>query len=457
MTQRLTFRHVLTPEGMVNDCAVVVSSAGRIQALDVLDAARGPLDYDGWLALPGMPNAHSHAFQRAMSGFGEVPAGQDSFWSWRDHMYRLASVVTPEQMRIIAEQAFAEMLMGGFTRVAEFHYLHHLPDGSAGEEMARAVAEAADNVGIGLKLLPVYYRKGGFDREPGEGQRRFVHRHLDDFLELLSKLKDLSPGIAPHSLRAVPPEELADLVAGARGVLGPDIPIHIHVAEQRAEVSDCQARHGRSPVTVLADHVELDRHWNLVHATHAGPDELRRVTAADARVVICPLTEAYLGDGLFPAAEFRRQGGSMAIGSDSNCRIDAVEELRLLEYGQRLRRERRLLLADERGIGQAMWSEMAVAGAAALGDHGYNGEAGGGAIQSGAFADLVVVDEDHPAVAGHGPDTAVDALLIGGARGAVRDVYVAGHKQVSQGALPDSDARRQAFAGVVKSIYGEEK
>jgi formimidoylglutamate deiminase len=447
MTQRLTFRHVMTPEGMVNDCALVVSSKGQIESLETLDGSRGSLQYDGWLALPGMPNAHSHVFQRAMSGFGEKPAGEDSFWSWRDHMYRLAACLDPEQMRVVAEQGFREMLAAGFTRVAEFHYLHHLPDGSAGEEMARAVAEAAQTVGIGLKLLPVYYRKGGFGREAGEGQRRFVHRDLDSFMQLMEKLADLEPGVAPHSLRAVPPEELGDLVTAVRGLLGPEAPIHIHVSEQRQEVMDCQSRYGRSPVSVLADHVALDKHWNLVHATHATPDELRRVAAAGARVVICPLTEAYLGDGLFPADAWRRMGGGLAIGSDSNCRIDAVEELRLLEYGQRLRRERRLLLADERGLGAALWSMAAEAGAAAL------GQDLAGRIEVGAPADLVVLDERSPALAGHGPDTVLDALLIGGGRQDIADVYVGGRKRVEAGRQAGEQEGLQAFRKVVESAY----
>jgi len=453
MTQRLTFRHILTPEGMLNDCAIVVSSSGRIQAIDALDSARGPFDYDGWLALPGIANAHSHAFQRAMSGFGEKPAGEDSFWSWRDHMYRLAAAVTPEQMRRIAEQAFAEMLMGGYTRVGEFHYLHHGPDGEKGPEMAHAVAEAAASVGIGLKLLPVYYRKGGFGREADEGQKRFVHRNIDEFGHLLESLAELEPGIAPHSLRAVPPEELNDLLEAARQVLGPHFPIHIHVAEQRREVMDCQSRYGRFPVSVLADHVALDHHWNLVHATHAGPDELRRVQASGARVVICPLTEAYLGDGLFPAAEYLRMGGKLAIGSDSNCRIDAIEELRLLEYGQRLRREKRLILADESGIGTALWRMAANAGAVALGLHGADREGCDGAIQAGALADLVVLDESAPALAGHGPETVMDALLIAGDRSAIQDVYVAGQRVVKSGSIKGAQDRQKQFADVVRQIY----
>jgi len=453
MTQRLTFRHILTPQGMLNDCAIVVSSSGRIQGIEQLDSSRGPLEYDGWMALPGIPNAHSHAFQRAMSGFGEQPRGEDSFWSWRDHMYRLAAAVTPEQMRCIAEWVFSEMLQGGFTRVAEFHYLHHLPDGAKGPEMARAVAEAAQTVGIDLKLLPVYYQTGGFDQPPGEGQKRFVHKNLDEFMGLLESLRDLNPGIAPHSLRAVPPELLRELVQGARSCLGKDIPIHIHVAEQRKEVLDCQARHGHSPLTVLADHVDLDCHWNLVHATHAGPDELRRIHQSGARVVICPLTEAYLGDGFFPAVEYLKLGGQLAIGSDSNCRVDAVEELRLLEYGQRLRRERRLLLSDQRGIGQSLWEMAAISGARALGEDPAGDDGYAGTLQSGARADIVVLKEDSPALAGHGPDTALDALIIGAGRDAIADVYVAGQKRVSGGQVEGFQDRRRAFAEVVRGIY----
>lgn len=451
MTQRLTFRHLLTPDGMLNDCAIDVSSSGRIEAVRSLEAPQSPSTYDGWLALPGIANAHSHAFQRAMSGFGERPAGEDSFWSWREHMYQLAGQLRPEQMRVIAEQAFAEMLAAGFTRVAEFHYLHHLPDGSHGPEMARAVAEAAEAVGMGLRLLPVYYRTGGFHQEPGEGQRRFVHRDLDAFLGLVEQLRDLQPGIAAHSLRGVPPEELADLVAGSRQLLGADIPLHIHVSEQRREVADCQTHYGRSPVAVLADHVDLDPHWNLVHATHAGPDELQRVAEAGARVVLCPLTEAYLGDGLFAAPEFCDMGGRLAIGSDSNCRIDAVEELRLMEFGQRLRRERRLLLADEgAGLGAYLWRMSAEAGAAACGEGSH-----GGRLESGGRADLVVLDPDSPALAGHGPETALDALIIGGSRQEIAEVYVGG-KAVSESLQAENARRREDFAGVVRQVYGKD-
>jgi formiminoglutamate deiminase len=447
MTQRLTFRHVLTRDGMLNDCALVVSPEGRIQAIDALDPGQGPFDYDGDLALPGMPNAHSHAFQRAMAGFGEKPAGEDSFWSWREAMYHLAARVTPEQMEAIAAQAFTEMLGAGFTRVAEFHYLHHLPDGERGPEMARAVAAAAERTGIGLRLLPVYYARGGFGREPEEGQKRFVHRKVEDYLRFVESLADLSPGIAPHSLRAAPPEELNELVSGARGLLGGDIPIHIHVAEQRREVLECQQRYGASPVTVLADHVDLDGHWNLVHATHAGPDDLRQVAQRGARVVICPITEAHLGDGLFAATEFRRLGGAMAIGSDSNCRIDAIEELRLLEYGQRLRRERRLLLADDSGSGQALWTAAAEAGAAAL-------ALPAGKIESGALADLVVLDMGQPALAGHGPDTVLDAMLVGGGRELVADVWVGGRRRVTGGAVDGEDGILERFRETVSKIYG---
>ncbi len=450
MSQRLVFRHLLSPEGILNDCAIDVSTDGRIQAVKTLDTGRETPDYDGWFALPGIANAHSHAFQRAMSGFGERPAGEDSFWSWREHMYRLAARVDPEQMRVIAEQAFAEMLATGFTRVGEFHYVHHLPDGSRSPEMARAVAEAAENVGIGLRLLPVYYRKGGFDSEPGAGQARFVHRDLDGFLKLVESLKDLQPGIAPHSLRAVPPEELGELVRAGRQLLGEDIPFHIHVSEQRREVVDCQARYGRSPVAVLADHVSLDSHWNLVHATHAGPDELRRVAEAGARVVLCPLTEAYLGDGLFAAAEFLDLEGRMAIGSDSNCRIDAVEELRLMEYGQRLRRQQRLLLADsEAGLGAALWRMAAETGGAACGEGSH-----GGRIEPGARADLVVLDGNSPVFAGHGAETALDALIIGGSRADIAEVHVGGNPMYER-VQADAGPRREAFANVVRKIYGE--
>ncbi|HET7587252.1 MAG TPA: formimidoylglutamate deiminase [Gammaproteobacteria bacterium] len=433
MTNRLTFQYLLTPAGMERDRTLELSEAGTITAIG---PAAGPAD--GFLALPGMPNAHSHAFQRALAGSAEARLGEDSFWSWREAMYRLANRVTPDDMLVIARQAFADMLRGGYTTVAEFHYLHGLPDGRCGAAMADAVIEAAAEMGIRLTLLPVFYQAGGFDAAPQPEQRRFVHESLDDYLGLLEDLRGKTAlGVAPHSLRAVPAAQLPALTDTARELLGADCPIHIHISEQTGEVDQCRERHGATPVEWLAQHVALDRNWNLVHATHATAEERRLIQEHGANVVLCPLTEAYLGDGLFAAGGF---DGRIAIGSDSNIRADAIEELRWLEFGQRLADRKRARLATSQGLGVPLWSAAAQGGAAAAGGVG-------GAIEIGKPADLVVLGADSPALAGHDDATLLDALLIGGSRADIATVYVGGRKRVERGALagqadplPDFDA-----------------
>lgn len=425
--QRYTFRHIFTPDGMLHDRTLTVGPDGRIAAIE----AASPGDRaDGFLALPGMPNAHSHAFQRALAGFGEVPSttARDSFWSWREAMYRLAQRVTPEQCGAIARHAYAEMLAAGFTSVAEFHYVHHGVDGARGTEMAQAVLEAARATGIRLTLLPVLYMAGGFDRPALPEQGRFLHARVEDYLAFLAQLQPLAAaagaglGVAPHSLRAVPARELPSLVQGARALLGADAPFHIHIAEQPAEVEACRAAHGCGPIELLARTVELDSRWSLVHATHAAAEERAALRHAGANLVICPLTEAYLGDGLYPVEEHR--GGpvqGIAIGSDSNCRIDAFEELRWLEHGARLRNRARAQLADARGLGAPLWSGAVAVGARALG----RPVAG---IAVGQHADLVVIGEDAPALAGHGIATALDALVINGSGRDVAATFVGGRR-----------------------------
>ncbi|HEX6928622.1 MAG TPA: formimidoylglutamate deiminase [Gammaproteobacteria bacterium] len=445
MTRTLRFRHLLTPDGMVHDRQVVVGAEGRIESVDPVPP--GNREWDGWLALPGMPNAHSHVFQRALAGYGEARAsGEDSFWSWRDAMYRLAGRIGPDDLHAIARQGFIDMLRSGYTSVAEFHYLHHLPDGTRSRAMADAVIAAARETGIRLRLLPVAYFHGGFDAEPPTaGQLRFAHRDIDEYLQLLQSLALEMPGIAPHSLRAVPAGWLGDLVGGAESLLGDDFPVHIHIAEQRRELDDCLRTHARTPVRLLADSVALGPRWQLVHATHADAEEIDRIAGSGAGVVICPITEAYLGDGLFDAVHFCSAGGVLSIGSDSNCRIDVFEELRLLEYGQRLRFERRARLADAQGLGQALYSRCAGAGGNAL-------RLPVGVIAPGAFADLLVLDEHAEALAGHGTGTVLDALIINGSRADVADVYVGGERVVAAGLHAAGDHARRHFDAIVKSL-----
>lgn len=433
----LRFQHILLPEGLKRHRRVVFDGAGRITAVDRCPAA-GP--FDGWLALPGMPNAHSHAFQRVLVGRGEQAAGEDSFWSWREAMYGLAGAVAPEELEVIARRAYGEMLDAGFTSVAEFHYLHHGVDGSRGAECAAAVMEAARAVRMRLSFFPVLYARGGFGQPPAPRQARFVHDSLDAFLAYARGLPETPAGLGAHSLRAVPPEWLAELDAAAAEICGGESPLHIHVAEQPAEVEACREATGLTPIQCLAEAVELDSRWILVHATHADADERAAVIASGATVVICPLTEAYLGDGLFPAAEFAEAGGRLALGSDSNVRIDAVAELRWLEYGQRLLTGRRACFADAQGLGAALWSRLASGGSRALG-------LAVGEIAAGRFADLVSVDPGAPLLEGTaGPHEALDALVTAGDSRCFEKAWVGG--------VAAGGAAEPAFGGVARRLAG---
>lgn len=439
-THRLHFRYLLAPEGWVHDCAVVIDRNGLISALE---PSSGP--WDGTLVVPGVPNAHSHVFQRALAGHGEARQGGDSFWSWREAMYALAARIDAEALYTIARQAYGEMLAAGFTSVAEFHYLHHGVDGARGPEMAEAVVHAAQDAGIRLRLLPVLYQHGGFGIAPGTGQARFVHERLEDFLRLLDMLRTCDPGVAFHSLRAVAPRDLAASLTAVRDVLGDGIPVHIHIAEQQREVRECLDATGATPVKVLLDNVTLDSHWSLVHATHASEEELRAVRISGATVVVCPLTEASLGDGLFPGREYISGGGSIAVGTDSNVRIDAVEELRWLEYGQRLHDGARARLADAVGLGSALWRRVCRDGACAL-------DLPLGAIAPGMMADFVVLEPEAPALLGHVPENWLNALVIAGSRQDISAVYVGGQRQVERGEWLDRLSSANRYDALVTRL-----
>lgn len=440
MPRQLSFEYVLTSAGLECGRRLILNADGRIASIE--EVSSGP--WDGVLAVPGMPNAHSHAFQRALTGVRETPAA-DSFWAWREAMYAIANALDPDDLYVVALRAYADMLRAGFTSVGEFHYLHHNRDGKPTVDMALAIRAAARDSGIRLTLLPVLYQQGGFNRPPADAQRRFVHRSLEDFGRLLEKLAGEPCGIAPHSLRAVPLEVLPRLVSLANEVLGRNCPIHIHVSEQQQEVSDCRVAHGRPPIECLAQTVNLDERWSLVHATHAEPQELDILIRHHPNVVLCPLTEAYLGDGVFPLEAYAPRGGKFAIGSDSNVRIDAIEELRLAEYGQRLMHQRRGLLARAEGLGIPLWSEAARSGGRSLNQPV-------GALRVGAFADLAVLNLDDPLFAGVAVENALDAWVIGGCAAQIAAVYVGGERRVERGeiTLPAAAAR---FAAVTRALH----
>jgi len=334
---RLHFASALLPSGWANDVQVVVA-AGAIAAVTP-GVAPAAGDERHAIALPGLASLHSHAFQRGMAGLAELRGDStDTFWTWRETMYRFALAMTPDDVAAVATLLYVEMLERGFTRVGEFHYLHHDPDGSPYTdlaEMAARIAQAAEASGIALTLLPSFYAHSSFGgAAPHAGQRRFICS-VDQFAELMTasrktiaNLPDATIGIAPHSLRAVTPDELRAIMPLADGG-----PVHIHAAEQVKEVEDCLAWSGRRPVQWLLEHAPVDRRWCLIHATHTTDAEIAAFAGTGAVAGLCPITEASLGDGIFPAREFLDAGGTFGVGTDSNVLVGIADELRQLEYG----------------------------------------------------------------------------------------------------------------------------
>jgi len=421
--------HALLPDGWARNIRIDCAD-GRIVAITANAAVADGVQRLG-VVVPGLGNLHSHAFQRAMAGLTETGgACGDSFWSWRALMYRFLERLQPDDVEAITELAYMEMLEAGFTRVGEFHYLHHAPDGRAyadPAEMAARIAAAATRTGIGLTLLPVFYAHSDFGgASPLPQQRRFIH-DVDGFQRLLERcrvlLKDTPDAVlgrAPHSLRAVTPDELQLLIDTASG------PIHLHIAEQTREVKACQAWSGQRPLAWLLDHAPVDARWCLVHATHVNAAEVRAIAASGAVVGLCPITEANLGDGLFPLRAFARARGRFGIGSDSNVLIHAAEELRLLEYGQRLHhRARNVLVPDGISTGRWLYQSAHTGAAQALGVMP--------GLAVGACADLVELDTSHPALAAHSGDGLIDSWLFATGSGAVRSVWRSGHQVVHEG------------------------
>lgn len=430
--ENLHFDSALLPDGWARNVRVEIAE-GRIARLQ-RDAAAAPRDERAKVALPGMPNVHSHAFQRGMAGLTEYRgATADNFWSWRELMYRFCARMTPEDLEAVSAMAFVEMLEGGFTRVGEFHYVHHDSSGKPyadPAEMARRVAAACNETGIGLTLLPVFYAHAGFGGQPpGEGQRRFVH-DVEGFARLLEAcgvivqgLPGATLGVAPHSLRAATPEELREVVS-----LAPRGPIHIHAAEQVKEVDDCVAWSGKRPVEWLLDNAAPDERWCLVHATHLTPAEISRLGTCGAVAGFCPVTEANLGDGIAPAAPLIAAGGAFGIGTDSNVSISVRDELRQLEYSQRLRDRARNVIAaaGSQSTGRALFDRALRGGSRALGQPGAG-------LAEGAAADFFTLDTDSPALAEREGDALLDSFIFSGGNAAIDGVWRAGHKVVTRG------------------------
>ncbi len=448
------------PDGWANDVLLDIDANGRIATITPDTPAPPDAERVAGPLLPGMPNLHSHAFQRAFAGFSERcgSGGEDSFWTWRQVMYDFVARVTPEQAEAIAAWLYMEMLKSGYTAVGEFHYLHHDADGrhySDIAEMSERVIAAAHATGIAITHLPVVYANGGFGGQPpGGAQRRFVNddESLARLLQVLFQRHRDTPGvrigIAPHSLRAVTPELLRDALsilhahdAGA--------PVHLHIAEQTREVDECIAWCGRRPLRWLLDEVGVDARWCLVHATHIDDGETADLAASGAIAGICPTTEGNLGDGLFPALPYLGAGGRFGIGSDSHISVSPIEELRLFEYGQRLLHRRRALLGVDAGnphAGAGLWLSAAAGGAQALGR-------ATGAIAPGLHADLLVLDPETPTLYAKNGDFLLDAMVFAGNVNPVRDVMVGGQWRVRNRHHPHEEALLPRFRAAQAEVH----
>ena len=422
----------LTPQGWIKDATVEINDDGRVGRVS---ANSTPSGHRVGVLVPAPANSHSHAFQRAMAGLTERRGAHatDSFWTWRDLMYRFLDQITPDQVQAIAALVQMEMLEAGYGTNVEFHYLHHNPDGTPFDnlaEMASRIATAAELTGIGLTLLPVQYQHGGCDqRALGAGQRRFGNdpdRYailLDASCQVLSSLPaDTNIGVAPHSLRAVAPEQLRD----APDLLGCG-PVHIHIAEQIPEVNEVQAAWGARPVEWAVDNLALAQRWCMIHATQMTPQETVSLAKTGAVAGLCPITEASLGDGVFDGVRWMNAGGNISVGSDSNILISLAEEMRVLDTSQRLRDHTRAALADaQTSTGRRIFDGICAGGAQAAGR-------GSSAIEVGEWADLLSLDMDHINLAGLVGDTILDSFAFTGDNRMVRDVWAAGRHMVKDG------------------------
>ncbi len=444
-----------TPAGpQVSALSIACDPRGRVAALLPVETNHAL----PW-ALPGVANLHSHAFQRAMAGQTEQRMNpQDSFWTWRELMYRLAARFDPDSLRDVAAQLYVEMLEAGYTRVCEFHYLHHAPDGRAygdAAAMSRALIEAARETGIGLTLLPVLYMTGGFDGRPlSERQRRFGHS-VDTYLGLLETLRaDAGDGVrigcALHSLRAVPADAMREVVAA----LPSESRIHIHIAEQTGEVDECLALRGQRPVEWLYANAEVDARWTLVHATHLTPEETRLIARSAATVAICTTTEANLGDGFFPLLDYMAEGGCFGVGSDSHASVSLVEELRWLEYGQRLLHRHRTLAVDAstRSVGESLLAAVVRAGADSAGQGSSNSAV---VLEAGADADLVTLQREHPALYAATDADFIDRWLFASNRPAIDGVWVGGVQRVGEGRHLQREAIEARYAATLKRLLDD--
>lgn len=442
----------LLPSGWAQDVRVEIGADGRIAGV-LTGATATPTDVRVPVLLPAISNLHSHTFQRAMAGLSEArgPSGRDSFWTWREIMYRFLDVLTPDEIEAIAAYAFMEMQEAGFGAIAEFHYLHHQPGGSPYEdlgELSMRIAAAAAETGIGLTLLPVHYAQGGVDGRPiAGGQLRFGN-DLDRFVRLHERAgealaplpRDTALGTAPHSLRAVGSDDLKQLAAATTG------PFHMHIAEQEKEIEETLAVFGARPMTWLLDNHDVGKGWCLIHCTHMTSGETERLAGTGAVAGLCPVTEGNLGDGIFDGARFLDGGGQFGIGSDSNIRISVAGELRQLEYSQRLRDRARVVLAGaNESAGRNLYERALAGGAQALGRDC-------GAIETGRWADLVALNPERDGLFGLSGDRVLDGWIFAGSNLSVTDVWSAGRHCVRDGRHAGREATADRYASAVRDV-----
>ncbi|MDA0997911.1 MAG: formimidoylglutamate deiminase [Proteobacteria bacterium] len=449
------------PGGWATDVAIKIDGAGTIAtvtpgakfATAAMTRAPGPV-------IPGMPNLHSHAHQRAMAGLSEYRASgagaEDSFWTWRTVMHRFAEQVTPEILDVVAAQLYVEMIKSGYTSVCEFHYVHHDKAGrryADPAEMSLRLIGAAKRAGIGITLLPVLYANGGYGgQEPNAGQRRFI-AEADELLGIIAAAGKASAGdpevrvgVAPHSPRHAPKEPLQEILSGLHGI-DPTAPIHIHVAEQEKDVEQSLVHTGMRPVEWLLENAAVDERWCLVHATHVTADEVSAMAHRGCIVGICPTTEANLGDGLFPFVDFLDAGGRFGIGSDSHISVSPIEELRWLEYGQRLIKRRRNISAAGPGASTAArLFDGALAGGAQAAARPVGG------IAVGNRADFLILDADNPLLVGKQGERLLESLLFAGNQNPISEVWVGGRRVVEAGRHFLEEETATAFAKVMRGL-----
>jgi len=450
------FKHLLQKDGWKSNIRMSVDDHGIITSIKKNENSTGAELITGF-ALPGFQNAHSHAFQYAMAGLAEVhdiSHTSDDFWSWREAMYQLALQVSPDQMESIATMLYSEMVRQGYTNVAEFHYVHHQKNGQPYDnlaEMGSRMIAAAQTAGINITLVPIFYQKGGFGQAPNDRQRRFISKDIDTYLKLLSASEEACKnysganiGIGIHSMRGVEPNDIAEIAKN-----GPqDIPFHIHVSEQLKEIEDSLAYLGKRPVEWMLENVNMSNRFHLVHATHLTDQETKGIAVSGANVVICPSTEGNLGDGLFPLRKFQNYGGNWSIGTDSHIGINPLEELRILDYGQRLiSHQRNTFTSSIQGDSGHYGIEMAtLAGRKAMNDFSSEFFAVGNPLNA------CIMDETSPLLASTSMEKRTSSIVYTADASQHSSTIVNGKVMASEGKHIHQSKIRSTFATTLKSL-----